>query len=98
MSCTRVSRFLDTHGIDVGERVPASRKLGSKEAAALIREAREVFVAKGRKLERFEGGRATSEIVARLLGPTGNLRSPALKIGKVVVVGFNEDTLKDVLL
>jgi len=33
-----------------------------------------------------------------MLGPTGNLRSPALRIGKIVVVGFSEETLERVLL
>ena len=98
MSCTKVSRFLDAHGIEVDEQVPASRKLGEKDAASLVRGAREVFISKGRKLERFDGGTASREIVNRLLGPTGNLRSPALRVGKVLVVGFNEETLKRVLL
>ena len=98
MSCTKVSRFLDAHGIEVDEQVPASRKLGEKDAASLVRGAREVFVAKGKKMERFDGGEASREIVNRLLGPTGNLRSPALRVGKVLVVGFNEETLKRVLL
>ena len=98
MSCTKVSRFLDAHGIAVDEQVPASRKLGEKDAASLVRGARKVFVAKGKKLEHFDGGKASREIVNRLLGPTGNLRSPALRVGNVLVVGFNEETLKRVLL
>lgn len=77
--------------------VPASRRLGKADAAALAREASEIFVAKGKKLERFAGGKATDQIVSRMLGPTGNLRSPTLRIGKIVVVGFNEDALRRVL-
>jgi arsenate reductase-like glutaredoxin family protein len=98
MSCTKVSRFLDAHGIEVLERVSASRKLGKTDATTLIRNAREVFVAKGKKLERFKGGTASRELVDRVLGATGNLRSPTLKVGKVLVVGFNEETLEQVLL
>jgi arsenate reductase-like glutaredoxin family protein len=98
MSCSRVSRFLDAHGIKVRETVPASRKLGKPEAVALARSASEIFVAKGKKLERFEGGKSSENVVSRMLGPTGNLRSPALRIGKVVVVGFNEEALARVLL
>jgi hypothetical protein len=93
-----VSRFLDTHGIRVAERVPASRKLGAAEARSLIREASEIYVAKGRKLEHFSGGTPGAEIVGKLLGATGNLRSPTLRIGRKLVVGFNEEALRKMLL
>jgi hypothetical protein len=93
-----VSRFLDAHSIEVAETTPASRKLGKPEAARLAQGAKEIFVARGKKLERFEGGRATEEIVAKMLGPTGNLRSPAIRVGKTVVIGFDESTLERVLL
>jgi hypothetical protein len=33
-----------------------------------------------------------------MLGPTGNLRAPTARVGKVVLVGFNEDAYTDVLL
>jgi len=26
-----------------------------------------------------------------MLGPTGNLRAPCLRVGKTLIVGFNED-------
>jgi hypothetical protein len=92
-----VSRFLDTHKIEVKEKVPASRKLGKSEAAAIARGASTIYVAKGTKLDQFEGGRATDEVVSKMLGPTGNLRSPLLRVGSVVVVGYDEKTLTDVL-
>ena len=98
MSCGKVSKFLDTHSIEVREKVPASRKLGARDAATLISGAREIFVARGKKLERFDGGIRSRELIDRLLGSTGNLRSPLLRVGKIVIVGFNEDTLKRVLL
>jgi hypothetical protein len=30
-------------------------------------------------------------MLAAMLGPTGNLRAPCLRVGKTVIVGFNED-------
>ena len=98
MSCSRVSRFLDAHSIQIKETVPASRKLGKSDAARIVRDANEIFVAKGRKLDRFEGGKATEEILSKMLGPTGNLRSPTIRVGKRVVVGFDQETLEKVLL
>jgi hypothetical protein len=29
-----------------------------------------------------------------LIGPTGNLRAPALRLGRTLVVGFNEERWK----
>ncbi len=49
-------------------------------------------MAKGRKVQEFEpGGRATKDVVAALLGPTGNLRAPTMVAGSTLLVGFNED-------
>ena len=32
-----------------------------------------------------------------LLGPTGNLRAPTLRVGKTLLVGFDESSYVDVL-
>ena len=44
------------------------------------------------------GGKAPKEVVEAMLGPTGNLRAPCLKVGKTVIVGFNDDVYADVFL
>jgi hypothetical protein len=31
-----------------------------------------------------------------MLGPTGNLRAPCLRVGKTTLVGFNEDAYSEV--
>ena len=33
-----------------------------------------------------------------MLGPTGNLRAPVVKVGKTLLVGFNEDQYREVLV
>jgi hypothetical protein len=33
-----------------------------------------------------------------MLGPTGNLRAPTLKVGKTLLVGFNEEAYEGVFL
>ena len=71
--------------------MPASRKLAKKEAAALAKQASKVIVAKGKKISEFAGGRAGKDVIAAMLGPTGNLRAPTIRKGKTVLVGFNED-------
>jgi hypothetical protein len=58
-----------------------------------------VIVAKGKKVDEFQpGGRAGRDVVDAMLGPTGNLRAPTLRVGKTVLVGFDEETYGRVLL
>ena len=55
-----------------------------------------VVVCKGKKVDEFKpGGKAPADVVAAMLGPTGNLRAPTIRRGKTVVVGFNEDVFAD---
>jgi len=77
--------------------VPASRKLGRSDASAIAKASKQVIVAKGRKLDRFEpGGKAPKAVVDAMLGPTGNLRAPTLRAGKTTLVGFNEEAFEEV--
>ena len=77
--------------------MPASRKLARKDAAALVKQASKVVVAKGRKVTEFAGGRATREVIDAMLGPTGNLRAPTLRKGGTVLVGFHDEVFTKVL-
>jgi hypothetical protein len=36
-------------------------------------------------------------LLAHLMGPTGNLRAPTARIGKMLVVGFNEEVYRHLL-
>ena len=58
-----------------------------------------VIVAKGKSVKQFTPrGKAGADVVAAMLGPTGNLRAPTLRAGKLVVVGFSQDAYEDALL
>ncbi len=73
------------------ETVPASRKLGSDVARTLCRGASRVVVAKGKVVRELVPGKdAEDDIVSAMLGPTGNLRAPTMRVGKLVLVGFDE--------
>ena len=63
----------------------------------MLKSANKLWVAKGKKVAVFEPGKkVTQEMVAAMLGPTGNLRAPTLLIGKDIVVGFNADLYEEI--
>lgn len=65
----------------------------------MARAASRVVVAKGKKVTEFKpGGQASAAVVEAMLGPTGNLRAPTLRVGKTVLVGFNDEAYTDALL
>ena len=49
-------------------------------------------MAKGKKVLTFNPKKDTlADIAAVALGPTGNLRAPAAKVGKTWLIGFHEE-------
>ena len=56
-----------------------------------------MIVAKGKKRSDFKGGSAAKDVVDAMLGPTGNLRAPTLRVGKTILVGFSEEAYGEVL-
>ena len=35
-----------------------------------------------------------ADLLKHMLGPTGNLRAPTIRVGKTVLVGFDEETYR----
>ncbi len=80
------------------EEIPASRKLSASDAKAIAKSSSKVYVAKGKKLDVFDMKTARiGEVVEKMLGPTGNLRAPTMRVGKTTVVGFSEETFDSIL-
>jgi len=96
MTCAKTQGFLAKRKLTVAAQADA-KKATIKGAAALgvLKDVDEVYVAKGKQvvhvdLRRDRLGRA--ELLALLLGPTGNLRAPTLRKGRTLIVGFDEAT------
>lgn len=88
---------MDANALQAAEKVSASKKLGRDDAAALLKGAKALHVAKGKKTLSFKlGAKPTDEQIDAMLGPTGNLRAPTLKVGKTIVVGFNDEMFESV--
>jgi arsenate reductase-like glutaredoxin family protein len=74
--------------------------MGPRDARALLEGASELIAAKGKKVERIDlrKGLPDRATVARLMiGPSGNLRAPTLRVGRKILVGFDEQSYRQVL-
>lgn len=88
---------MDARGLQASETVSASRKLGRDDARALLEGNARLLVAKGKKVATFTLGRSIDpEAVEAMLGPTGNLRAPTLRVGRTILVGFHEDMYEEI--
>ena len=101
MTCAKTQGFLARHKVTIAEQADA-KKATIKGAAALgvLDGVDELYVAKGKKVERVDLKRARPDratLLGLLLGPTGNLRAPTLRKGRTLLVGFDEATYQKVL-
>ena len=74
-------------------------KLGPEAALKMAAEASKVVVVRGKRAVVFS---MTSDppdrktLLSHLLGRTGNLRAPALRVGGTLLVGFHEEAYREV--
>ena len=109
MSCKRAQEFLARRGIADGEVQNANRQpIQGDEALTLLEGVRELLVAKGRKVQRFDlaegrpdDGALTGAMVGSytsltdlLLGRSGKLRAPTMRVGNRLLVGYNQEMLE----
>jgi hypothetical protein len=75
-------------------------KRGRDEALKLAHSVRRVIAARGKKVVVFEMTDDPPDeetLAAHLLGPTGNLRAPALRFGETLLVGFSAEAYQQAL-
>jgi hypothetical protein len=75
----------------VTTRLSKSDPLSEKDVRALLKEVDEIVVAKGKSAQTLPAREATLD---DLRGPTGNFRAPMVRIGRCLLVGFHEETLR----
>jgi len=86
--------------LGIKEETSASKKLGADKALELAKSASRIIVMKGKKVSDFDMKKnppAKDELLAAMLGATGNLRAPTIVRGKTVLVGFNQEVFDDLL-
>ena len=78
--------------IEILDTVMASKKLQASDAKALLKDASRLIAMKGKKVQEFDvSAKVGSDAVESMLGPTGNMRAPTIKVGNTYLVGFNEE-------
>ncbi len=79
----------------VAETVNATKvRYASADALALLAGIDTLIATKGKKVETFDlkaDRPDDATLLARLMGPTGNLRAPTARVGRTLVVGFNAE-------
>jgi arsenate reductase-like glutaredoxin family protein len=74
--------------------------MGLKQALELASQVDEIYAAKGTSVVHIDMRKDKPDrekLASVLLGPTGNLRAPAIRQGGKLIVGFNEPTYKQLL-
>ncbi len=98
-TCAKSQSFLQKNCVPIKETTDARKtRLGRAEALELARSANRVVVVRGAIAITFDLKRdrpSDEELMAVMLGPTGNLRAPTIRRGKTLVVGFNPDAYRD---
>lgn len=78
-----------------------ARKEPQDAAAArkLLDEVGTVYVGRGKKFAKHASAdlKVSDEAMKTMLGPTGNLRAPTLRLGRTLVVGFCAPMFEEVL-
>ena len=72
----------------------------ASDLTKIVGNATTVYAARGKRFVTIDlkEDKLTSKIVRKsLLGPTGNLRAPAILLGDSFVVGFNEELYEQLL-
>ncbi len=100
-TCKKADGYMTAAGTAVGETVDATKtRYGPADALKLLAGIDTVVAAKGKKIDVLDlkGDRPTDdEILAHLIGPTGNLRAPTARVGTTLLVGFSPEAYQQVL-
>jgi hypothetical protein len=86
----------------VGQTVNSDKqKIGPAEALKLLDGVKTlVCVIRGKNIVTFDLTKNRPDdatLTAHMIGPTGNLRAPTVRVGNVMVVGYNEEAYRRVL-
>ncbi len=100
MTCKRTQEFLAEAGTETKTVVNASKThLSLEDVKDLLKGVEEIVSTRGKRVERLlmKDRPADAQLARALIGPTGRLRAPTARVGKRLLVGFNEATYRESL-
>ena len=101
MTCGKTQEFLAKKGITAKTQVDARKnRIGPDDVIRLTQEVSDIIAAKGKKVVRYNLAKdkpSRADLLAIMIGPSGNLRAPALRKGKKLLIGFDTDAYTEIL-
>lgn len=101
MTCKKTQGFLAKQRADVASEVNAKKDpIKGKAALRVLDGIDTLHATRGKRVVSVDlrkGRPPEDELLALLLGPSGNLRAPTVRRGRTLVVGFDETTYRSLL-
>lgn len=101
VTCQKAKKHIDAAAIAVKETVDARTvRYGEDEALGLLDGIDTLTAMRGARVESFDLKKDRPDdaaLLAKLMGPSGNLRAPTARVGKTLLVGFNPDAYSQAL-
>src|SRR5262245_37479248 len=98
MTCRKTQEFLAQRNIEASTMVDGrTTPMGPAQALALAKQVDEIIATRGRQVIRLDLRQekpGAERLRSLLIGPSGNLRAPAVKVGRTLLVGFDEETYR----
>jgi arsenate reductase-like glutaredoxin family protein len=100
-TCQKTDAYLEKVGAQAHEVVDAVKvRYSEAEALQLLTGAQTLVAAKGKKVVRVsltQDRPTDAELLALVMGPTGNLRAPTLRVGSTMLVGYEPGAYGEVI-
>jgi len=100
MSCTRAQEFLATTKAKQPVFTDARKvRIGENDVDQVLLEANRILVARGKKVVAIDMKKdppERAELLKLVMGPSGNLRAPAIRTSKTLLVGFSDEAYAEV--
>lgn len=92
-----MQEVLDTNNLQADNVTDARKeKLEAETVWDLLGSAENIVVAKGKKVETYAPDQTDRDLILNaVLGRSGSLRAPTVKVGNVFYVGYNESLYTD---
>lgn len=95
MTCQKTQEFLAKNKVTPAETVDAKKNtIDKSHALKMASGAEKIIATKGKKVVELDLAKSrpgADELSSLVIGPSGNLRAPAARIGKTLLVGFDPD-------